>query len=465
MSFISKSGADEFIIGNPQITFFKAVYRRHTNFYIYSKLTNLLGDTSNNNTSSKTMKCTIDKDGHLLYRCWLEANISGGAAATTDSLHQGSYINWTNNTGHAFLEQCTVSIGGQEIDKHSDCWLDVYNELNDVNQSENIGLNKHNSKASYLKSNTQSPKDIHLVIPLQFWFNRNPGLALPIISLHKNDINFTFTFRAITSLLNHSKYNENDEGRPPTDIAQTDIKFFTEIIYLDSDEQRRFIQNRHEYLIETVNEDTRQMSNRVPINSFSRPTKELIWVIYEANTRESQALTDTYTNRVDALENVLSFGSNLNVCRNDYFNYQVIPGPTGVASQIASVGTNDSLYRGGSNVYGNTNTGLDWFNTCMVSVNGKDRFTTARKATYFRITQPMQYRHRVPKKHIYCYSFSLNPDEYTPSGNVNFSNVTNSELTFGNRINNSTTTQITVFAVSYNIFRIMSGQGSLIYTR
>ena len=127
-----------------------------------------------------------------------------GGQFTPAIQHNGHYINWTNNTGHALLEECEVSIGGQLIDKHTDAWLDVYNELNDVNCSEHNGLNKHASLHPFILNLTKNSKDISLVIPLQFWFNRNPGLALPIISLHKNDITFKFKLRAITSLINHS---------------------------------------------------------------------------------------------------------------------------------------------------------------------------------------------------------------------------------------------------------------------
>ena len=118
-----------------------------------------------------------------------------------------TYLNWTNNTGHALIEECSIKIGGQQMDKHSSRWLDIWNELTDHEESDWLGLNKHSAKNAYLKSNSskelyEGDNNLKLYIPLQFWFNRNVGLALPLIALQYHEVELNITFRGISALIN-----------------------------------------------------------------------------------------------------------------------------------------------------------------------------------------------------------------------------------------------------------------------
>ena len=121
---------------------------------------------------------------------------------------------------------------------------------------------------------------------------------------------------------------------------------------------------------------------------------------------------------------------------NDYFCY-------------LSANTNNEVINGASQ--------NETFATMKLQLNGHDRFK-ARKATYFRTCQPFQAGFKVPTKHIYCYSFALKPEEHQPSGTCNFSRIDNAKFC------SSGTEAFTIYAVNYNVLRIMSGMGGLAYS-
>tara|TARA_B100000745_G_scaffold64558_1_gene38117 strand:+ start:128 stop:1426 length:1299 start_codon:yes stop_codon:yes gene_type:complete len=426
MQLVAYGAQDIYLTGNPQITFFKVVYRRHTNFSMEAIQQTLNGAVG---TGESTVTSTISRNGDLVGRLWLDvllstSNFVGGANST--------YTNWTNNTGHAYIKQCEVEIGGQLIDKHDSQWLDVWNELTDKDESEWIGLNKHTSKTAYLKSHT-STTDLNgyqLYIPLQFWFCRNPGLALPLIALQYHEVKVKLVTRAIHSLLN------TDGTTTITEIdAAPTVKLWADYIYLDTDERRRFAQVSHEYLIEQVQRETATASSSQKLN-FNHPVKALIWTIQDDSAKTETTFGDDVS-ALDATANVDGTVAN----GNDYFCY-------------LSANTNNEKIHGVSQ--------NETFATMKLQLNGHDRFT-ARKATYFRTCQPLQSGFKVPTKHIYCYSFALKPEEHQPSGTCNFSRIDNAKMIFTGDVTTVAAT-LTVFAINYNVLRIMSGMGGLAYS-
>lgn len=435
------------ITGNPQITFFQAVYRRHTNFAIESK--ELTGNTTPTDKNS-IITYQITQSGELLSNMWIEAKLSQSNTNT------GSYCNWTNNTGAALLKECEFYIGGQSIERHTSLWYDVSNELMDHDNKEHIGLNKHVSKNTYLKSNSGKLPSLHLNIPLKFWFNRNIGQALPICALQKNEVKMKITYRNYGHLVNKSS---DATAITFTEPSSDTVKLFADYIYLDTEEQRRFTQKSHEYLIDQIQmqEDTLLETN-VKLN-FSHPVKELIWVmrqktLFEATDGRTAGIATidaTKNNNVKVDESLVSTTQQA----NDYFNYSIVPVTT-------NGGTASALSLG--NLYGCNF--AEWFEKCKLMVNGSDRFTP-RNPYYFRTIQPIQAGHNVPSKHIYCYSFAINPEEQQPSGTINYSRVNNSKLVFTNiqgSEEQTNTKYITIFAVFYNLLRIQGGVGGLAYS-
>ena len=427
MQLVAYGAQDIYLTGNPQITFFKVVYRRHTNFSMEAIKQTFNGSIG---TSSSTVTATISRNGDLVSNLWLDVKLR----STSMTGGTGTYLNWTNNTGHAFVKECEVEIGGQRIDRHYSQWLDIWNELTDHEESEWVGLNKHAAKNAYLKSQTTVSADgatmdnKQLYIPLKFWFCRNPGLALPLIALQYHEVKVKLTTRAIDSLVNASDKLGVTAGAAPT------VNLWADYIYLDTDERRRFAQVSHEYLIEQLQRETGAAPTSQKLN-FNHPVKELIWV-FQHDTAAAEIAATTAT--IDATLNV---DGTVDVEGNDYFCYA-----------NANDG-NQEVINGSSQNEG--------FGEMKLQLNGHDRFA-ARAASYIRPSQPIQAGHKVPSTHIYCYSFALKPEEHQPSGTCNFSRIDTAKMLFENTTPTNTT--LTVYAVNYNVLRIMSGMGGLAYS-
>jgi hypothetical protein len=435
MQLVAYGAQDIYLTGNPQITFFKVVYRRHTNFSMEAIQQTLNGSVA---AGGSTVTSTISRNGDLVSRLWLDIQMDSTTLGATTS----AYLNWTNNTGHALLKECEVEIGGQRIDRHYAGWLDVWNELTDHDESEWQGLNKHAGRDAYLKSGTtvsasHDSLDTRLYVPLQFWFCTNPGLALPLIALQYHEVKVKLTTRNVIAL-------QTSDANPTGDAANAPQKFelWADYIYLDTDERRRFAQVSHEYLIEQLQRETGTVSTSQKLN-FNHPVKELIWTFQEvAPSTESTAAT-TFA---DPTLNIAGSAA-VQPQKNDYFNYSL--------SAAAASGANLEYINGQKSYEG--------FSKLRLQLNGHDRFA-ARKATYFRTCQPIQAGHKVPSKHIYCYSFALKPEEHQPSGTCNFSRIDNAKMVFEHVGLTSGTSKLTVYAINYNVLRIMSGMGGLAYS-
>jgi len=425
MQLVAYGAQDIYLTGNPQITFFKVVYRRHTNFSMECIQQTFNGTVG---ATGSTVTATISRNGDLVSSMHLDVKFAPGTLAGTAG---DVSTQWTNNTGHAFVKEVEIEIGGQRIDKHYGQWLDIYNELTDHDESEYCGLNKHKAKKAYLlngKADNTVLDALQVYVPLKFWFNRNPGLALPLIALQYHEVKVKLQTRGMLGLVNSTG------DRTGVAAAPSECTLWVDYIYLDTDERRRFAQQSHEYLIEQLQREENTMSPSQKLN-FNHPVKELIWV-----AQDNAATTEATT--LDAAAD-----ASLNITTtiaegNDYFNYH----------------TNDDT---DSEVI-NGQTSNESFTTAQLQLNGHDRFA-ARNASYFRLVQPAQAGHRVPEKHIYNYSFALKPEEHQPSGTCNFSRIDNAKLLLPVSTDSVDRT-LTVYAVNYNVLRIMSGMGGLAYS-
>jgi hypothetical protein len=427
MQLVAYGAQDIYLTGNPQITFFKVVYRRHTNFSMECIEQTFNGTVA---ATASTVTATISRNGDLISNMHLDVKFAAGMTGADNN----ASTQWTNNTGHAFVKEVEIEIGGQRIDKHYGQFLDIYNELTDHNESDVAGLNKHKAKNAYLlngASGTGAMDTLRTYVPLKFWFNRNPGLALPLIALQYHEVKVKLSTRSMIGLVNTTGTLASTSVAAPSEC-----KLWVDYIYLDTDERRRFAQQSHEYLIEQLQREEATMSKSQRLN-FNHPVKELIWVVQDDTARsENSAASAT---DIDATLNVTTTTI---AEQNDYFNYN-----TNI--------TNDSEVVNGQTSY-------ESFATAKLQLNGHDRFA-ARNASYFRTVHPAQAGHRVPEKHIYNYSFALKPEEHQPSGTCNFSRIDTAKLIFTTGGTLSGTT-LTVYAVNYNVLRIMSGMGGLAYS-
>tara|TARA_B100000902_G_C27309549_1_gene917549 strand:+ start:695 stop:1939 length:1245 start_codon:yes stop_codon:yes gene_type:complete len=408
MQLVAYGAQDIYLTGNPQITFFKVVYRRHTNFSIES-----IQQTFNGSTGfGSKVSCNIKRDGDLITNMYLQTKLP---AITPIS---GTYANWVNGIGNALLDTITLEIGGQEIDKHYAEWLDIWSELNVLNNTKSAyDLMVGNSNSSNgLKYNASVERTFYT--PLRFFFNRNPGLALPLIALQYHEVKINIDFREFNKC-------HHTDGNTITTPNFTSCAFFVDYVFLDTDERRRFAQVSHEYLIEQVQFVGNEVievgaTNKKITLDLNHPVKSIHWVV------QDQALHLGTENNSNPLTYELP--------------YSIVPKYTLNAFK------------------------RDTFSNMKLQLNGHDRFSV-RDADYFRKVQSYQHFDSCPRKYIYNYSFAIKPNEHQPSGTCNFSRIDNAvmNITFSS-YHNTHDKILKIYVVNYNVLRIMSGMGGLAYS-
>lgn len=420
---------DTYLTGNPQITFFKDVYKKHTNFSIDCIEHNTKSTIS---TNGGQIEFKINRIGDLIINMCLNVKMSASQGITNNvaAVNLSTYSSWINNTGHAIIEEIYISIGGNIIDKHYGIWLDIWNELTDTNNSEYIMLNKHSSGRGYLTKDKHGiDNPLQLYVPLKFWFCGKPGLAIPLISLIYHDIKVVVKTRGILGLVNGTDITAITPVAPY-------ISLLVDVIFLDNEERRKFGYSNHEYLIEQVQYLRQNLEKNVEIN-FTNPIKELIWI-----TQSSVVSTENTTNPPSTNCNPIFNVANSTFTRNnDYFNYQA--GAGALTEYIHGI------------------TDYNAFDRATLRFNGQNRFSP-KNASYFRTIQPLYAKHRIPQKHIYVYSFALKPGSHQPSGSCNFSKLDNVYLQFDN-ICTDTTMNIHIFGLGYNVLRISNGLSGLAF--
>ena len=419
MQLVAYGAQDIYLTGNPQITFFKVVYRRHTNFAMESVEQTLNGTAGYGNK----VTATISRNGDLVGRMYVEHALTTAAEATDHA----------NNFGHSLLREVTCEIGGQQIDKQYGRWMQIWSDLTEPNPTSAsvagdgagalLGVKSGNTLFHKMSGNGRGCDNItgngdyRIYVPLQFWFNRNPGLALPLIALQYHEVKVSIQFETEAKIHLGS-----------TPHASTEFKLWADYIYLDTDERRRFAQVSHEYLIEQLQYQSYSMTSGTSANhdlTFNHPVKELVW-------QASNTLAEV----------------------------DLAADPAGDESTLAAGMTMAS-------------------GTVGLKLNGHDRFAT-RDIKYFTRAQVWQHHTgnggTAAVDSVGVYSFALKPEEHQPSGTCNFSRIDNAQLVanitsatasagdvgFDNSVNTANT--LHVYAVNYNVLRVMSGMGGLAYS-
>jgi hypothetical protein len=266
MQLVAYGAQDIYLSGNPQITFFKVVYRRHTNFSVepIQQTWNGVGDFG------RTVTCNINRNGDLITNMYVVVKLPQRAAGATPAW------GFVNRLGHAIINNVKIEIGGSKIDEHYGEWLNIWYELTHKT-GQASGYTKMIGDVPELTNITNDTVNAYqLYIPLQFWFNRNNGLALPLIALQYHDVRITLTFRDFKDCINY-----NGTTSPTTTLSMADSYLLIDYVYLDSEERKRFAQASHEYLIEqlqfTDSETIVSANNKLRLN-FNHPSKFLVWV-------------------------------------------------------------------------------------------------------------------------------------------------------------------------------------------
>ena len=457
MQLVAYGAQDIYLTGNPQITFFKVVYRRHTNFAMEA-----IEQTFNGSANfGKKVQCTISRNGDLIHRVYLQATLPQVQLQSTDG--SGAQFRWLNWVGHNLINNVYVEIGGQQIDKHYGDWLQIWNELTQeagkqagyaemvgnvpalVNLLVQGGEDCDSGCASNVEPNASSEvlkcaPEYTLYVPLQFWFCRNPGLALPLIALQYHEVKIWLEFNSLNNLC-FDYANVANTHTIRDRVAQSGLvsaSLYVDYIYLDTDERRRFAQVSHEYLIEqlqfTGGESVTSSANKIKLN-FNHPTKELVWVVQR----------DSFVSCDDTV--VAPWKGQQPFNYSDWWDRAVLESGYSVTRVEGLAGGNPVV-------------------TAKIQLNGQDRFSE-REGKYFNLVQPYQHHTNIPAVGINVYSFALKPEEHQPSGTCNFSRIDNATLCLtlsNNTVGSVLSAQVRVYAVNYNVLRIMSGMGGMSYS-
>lgn len=448
---------DVYLTGNPQITFFVAVYKRHTNFAIESIREPLVG---NADFGSK-VHCIVDRYGDLISNVFLEIDLPRISLPVNEE--QGIYYSWTNSIGHAIVKYYDIEIGGQLIDRQYGQWLEIWNELTVSSEKRNAYNNMVGKNDNF--NSTIQGGELNLRIPLQFWFCRNIGLALPLIALQFHEVKFIFEFRKFEDLWasSNGKYRENSFTTDCSkDLHMMDARLYIDYVFLDKEERRKFAQCKHEYLIDqlqihTENLDANLSSENKIYLDFNHPTKEIVWVFQTE---------DIFRQRLHTGMELFNFNAGIS---NNYLLNDNIPG---ASSCICFINGNSSCISNCDTNGDNNNTIFDFNDPnfeipdpmmeAKIQIEGQDRFRE-RPGRYFRMEQPYLRHKRVPDNFIYLYSFALNPEEHQPSGTLNFSALDNITLNFKMRKNITCAIMITIYAINYNVLTIKNGQAGILF--
>ena len=532
MQLVAYGAQDVYLTGNPQITFWKVSYKRHTNFAMES-----IEQTFNGQADfGRRVTCTISRNGDLAYRTYLQVTLPEIGQPLKGSAGQGVYARWLDFPGEQLISQVEVEIGGQRIDRQYGDWMHIWNQLT-MSTEQQRGYFKMIGNTTQLTFITDpsfndidgpcdasAPRQVcaprnalpetTLYVPLQFWFCRNPGLALPLIALQYLEVKINLDIRPIEECLwAMSSLNSAAPAVKVTSAYNQSLvaaSLYVDYVFLDTDERRRMAQNPHEYLIEqlqfTGDESVGSSSNKIKLN-FNHPVKELIWVVQPDKNVDYCSSLDkgtvlnrllgaqpfNYTDAVDALPNaIMAFGSHDSVATTtgSYINASGLFTDAG-AQDVYTTGTswwhgtdtakpynlpnfgsgqNSGVSDAGTFVLAETSLDMHCWGenpvvTAKLQLNGQDRFSE-REGTYFDLVQPWQHHTRAPDTGINLYSFALRPEEHQPSGSCNFSRIDNAtlQLVLSNAtVEGTNTAKVRVYAVNYNVLRVMSGMGGLNY--
>lgn len=465
MDLVAHGVQDLPLIGNPQMTYFKQVFKRHTNFARNSIQVTLDGGFS----FGTKLTCKIPRSGDLVENLLLELDFPALTASGSDSQHEISYI---ENVGYAAIDYVEFKIGGEPIDKQYGEWMYIWSQLSN-NYDRRQTLN-------YMTKGDAQNGPFTAYIPLQLWFCKDIANALPLIALQYHEVELDIQLKPLSELYNFGDINYynltnevslgggnyqytkstgldfvNDingkklvqsDGTEFTitfvdantitldgqvtdttevyithtyiitnpSVQYTDIRLFADYVFLDIYEQKHFAKMEHRYLIEqlqfsennSINANTNALNMKL---TFNLPIKELVWI-----------------KQIDA-----------NKINNKQLNFSSTPDP------YYEVATDDITY-------------------FTFSYNNEERIAE-RKGEYFRLIQPLNHHTNIPRnEYIYLYSFAYKPEELQPSGTSNLSKIDKVNFHFKFRTNHRAG-NIRVYGLNYNVLRIEKGMAGIAF--
>jgi hypothetical protein len=411
LQLVARGRQDAYLTSNPQMTFFKHVYRRYTPFALESIPIEFDGTPE----FGRRISCILPRKADLLSSLFIEVDLPALAQPDPEN---PTYF-WTNDIAYAMIKDVSIEIGEKEIDKHTGEWLNIWGELT-TPAAKRDGYNEMVGHwSAWPPSSYVATQPLHLTIPLRFWFCNTIGAALPLIALQAHTVRIVIHLRPFQELWWSADLPPAPGVPCPAiaPVAPTRFQMFGDYVFLDTEERRRFASAQHEYLIDQLQISPPQSIavGQSHVNSkldFNHCCKEFIWVLQEDRMKAA----------------------------HQWFNFS------------------NTLYEGEAGIVSD-----DLMESALIRLDGYDRFYR-RNASYFRLTQPYQFHTNTPNNYIYLYSFSLRPEDEQPSGSMNASKIDDIVLNVGcNPLWLGDARTLSVYATNYNILRLVGGLGGLAF--
>jgi hypothetical protein len=416
MQLVAYGAQDVYLTGNPKVTFFQAVYKRHTNF----AMENIEQTVNGTASDSGRVSVTIARNGDLVSDMYVELKAKGTIVKTAGNANDDCWA------AERAIKDVELSVGGQRIDKHYQRWWRLYSEL----------YLDESKKATWGKMTSPAVDDGQMFLPLIFFFNRNPGLALPLIALQYHEVRMDFDLSSEFSL-----YTDNST-----------FKVWANYIYLDTEERRRFAQKGHEYLIEQVQHTGSDAmaaagSTKQIRLSYNHPVKELVFCADHGSVSRA---------------NLWNFTSSTEVVTTDAATGLAVSTSTSIPTALSGAPQLQVAKAADGGTVAWTEEAAGPIDTFKLVLNGQDRFKE-QTGKYFNAVQPFQHHSGSPVPGVYAYSFALKPEEHQPTGTCNFSRIDNAQVAIKTKAA-ATALNLNMFAVNYNVLRIQSGMGGLAFS-
>jgi len=346
---------------------------------------------------------------------------------------QNANFAWISKIGFYIIDNVSVTIGGQLMDKHTGEWLNIWHELT-KEKSKERGYNKLIGNIKELTDFNKIPKKtFELIVPLNFWFCKQLGLSLPLVALLHTDIEISVKMK---------QFNEVSYADPNvyyTSTPKLSCYMMGEYIFIEGEERSRIAKSKLEYLIETIESTDEYLITsdtfKLPVSDiiegqqannlirqkiyFLNPVKEVIWILQDTSYVDKS--------KPNGEMKYYNYSSNFNTDKGNTINY------------------------------------------VKIQFSGRDRQIYMNNI-YYNYIIPYQHHNSTPSDGIYTYSFSLSPEIYQPSGSANFSKIDDfyliiqlSDNIYQQVINNNLNLRFKMYGTSYNILRIMSGQAGLAF--
>lgn len=478
-----------YLTEQPQITFFKTIYYRHTAFSIES-MPQYFNVSPN---FSDTVSCIISPNADLINKVYVVVTLP--AINNTD----GVVCRWVNNIGYTIIDYVELEIGGKIIDKEYGEWLFIWNELNKTNTFD--GLNKMIGNVPELTEFSTYKDEYTLYIPLQFWFCRHQSLSLPIIALQHSEVKINVKFSPLENCIiagpthyiylsdavclfspyelisvnsSYIQFINFDESTmqlgyikldPTVELAQGDVlvgctsKYKTTVYSIESNLYSDIIDNSEILNLTPTNSMFRNIFNLTISDAFL-----FVDYIYLDRQERNNFLKNDHLYLVDYCqydnEKIV-----YNVTNKIKLGYSHPTKELYVRAQLQLMVNNNDFYRDHYNFttsFNKTN-GKSLINKILIKINGNKRETDYNKNFYTNVQTYQHHKTFLPKG-LFIYSFSLYPHELQPSAAFDFSKAEDISIDVTlETINYNNPANIRIYALSYNILKISNGVGCLLF--